>query len=48
MKGIKSSHHKMYTCESNKISLFCDGDKRYILDDGMNTLPNGHKDTIKN
>ena len=47
MKGIKSINHRMYTYESNKISLSCYDDKRYILDDGKNTLPYGHKDTIK-
>ena len=38
----------MYTYESNKIFLSFDDDKRYILDDGINTLPYGHKDIIKN
>ena len=43
MGGIKSKHHKLFTYESNKRSL-CDFDeKRYILDDGINTLPYGHK-----
>ena len=37
MKGITSINHKMYTCESNKISLSFDDDKRYLLDDGINT-----------
>ena len=32
MKGIKSINHRMYTYESNKISLSCYKDKRYILD----------------
>ena len=47
MRGIKSKHHEIYTYESNKTSLFDFVDKRYILDDGINTLPekyHGHKD----
>ena len=44
MKGIKPFNHRMYTYESNKISLSCYDDKRYVLDDGINTLPYGHKD----
>ena len=47
MKGIKSINHRMYTYESNKISLSCYDDKRYIRDDGINTLLYGHKDIIK-
>ena len=44
MKGIKPFNHRMYTYEINKISLSCYDDKRYINDDGINTLPYGHKD----
>ena len=47
MKGMKPFNHRMYTYESNKISLSCSDDKRYILDDGINTLPYGHKDIPK-
>ena len=47
MKGIKSINHRMYIYESNKISLSCYKDKRYILDDGINTLPYGHKDILR-
>ena len=47
MKGIKSINHRMYTYESNKISLSCYDDKRYIRDDGINTLLYGHKDVIQ-
>ena len=36
MKGIKPINHRMYTYESNKISLSAYDDKRYILDDGIN------------
>ena len=42
MIGIKSKHHEIYTYESNKTSLSAFDDKRYILDDGINTLPYGH------
>ena len=47
MKGIKPMNHKIYTYESNKTSLSPFDDKRYILDDGINTLPYGHKDIPK-
>ena len=47
MKGKKPFNHRMYTYESNKISLSAIDDKRYILDDGINTLPYGHKDMPK-
>ena len=48
MKKIESKKHKIYTQESNKISLSCFHDKRYVLDDGINTLAYGHKDIPKN
>ena len=48
MKKITSKNHKIYSQDSNKISLFCYDDKRYIKDDGINTLPFGHKDIPKN
>ena len=48
LKKIRSKKHKIYTQESNKISLSCFGDKRYILDDGINTLAYAHKDIPKN
>ena len=39
---------KLYTKElSNKISLTAWDDKNYICDDGINTLPWGHKDIPK-
>ena len=47
MKGIKPFNHRMYTYESNKIFLSAFDDKRYILDDGINTLAYGHKDIPK-
>ena len=48
MSGIKSINHILVTYESNKISLYAFDDKRYILDDGINTLPYGHKDIPRN
>ena len=47
MKGIKPFNHRMYTYESNKISLSVFDDKRYILKDGINSLSYGHKDIPK-
>ena len=44
MKRIQSKKHKMGTYEINKISLSCLDDKRYVLDDGINTLAYFHKD----
>ena len=48
MRGIKSKKHELVTYEINKISLSDFDDKRYILSDGINTLPYGHKDIPKN
>ena len=47
MRGINSKHHGIYTYENNKTSLSCYDDKRYILYDGKNTLPYGHKEIPK-
>ena len=47
MRGIKPMNHMLVTYESNKIYLSAFDDKRYILDDGINTLPYGHKDIPK-
>ena len=47
MSGIKSINHILVTYESNKISLSGFDYKRYFLDDGINTLPYGHKDIPK-
>ena len=43
MKRIQSKLHKTGTYELNKISLSCFDDKRYVLDDGINTLTYYHK-----
>ena len=47
MRGIKSTKHKLFTYENNKVSTSCFDDKRYILFDGINTLPYGRKDIPK-
>ena len=47
MRGIKSKNHNLITYGSNKTSTSCLDDKRYILNDGINTLPYGHKDISK-
>ena len=44
MGGIKLKNHDLGTFEINKISLSCFDDKRYILENGINTLAYGHKD----
>ena len=44
MKRIQSKLHEIGTYDINKISLSCFGDKRYVLDDGLNTLPYFHKE----
>ena len=47
MKIIQSKLHRIGTYNVCKISLSCFDDKRYVLDDGVNTLAYFHKD-IKN
>ena len=47
MKKIQSNLHNIGTYGVCKISLSCFDDKRYILDDGVNSLAYFHKD-IKN
>ena len=47
MRGIKYRNRIITTYEKNKISLSALDDKRYILDDGINILPHGHKDIPK-
>ena len=42
MKTIWSDKHKIKSCEINKFSLSCFDNERYILDDGIHTLPYGH------
>ena len=47
MKRIQSNSNCVGTHDLNKISLSCFDDKRYVLDDGINTLAYGHKDIVK-
>ena len=44
MRGIRSKNHNLETYKTNKRSLSCFDDKRYILKNGINTLAYGHKD----
>ena len=46
MKRIQSKLYKIDTYDVCKISLSCFNDKRYILDDGINTVAYFHKDTF--
>ena len=43
MKRILSEKHRIGTYHMNKTSSSCFDDKRYILDDGINSLAHGHK-----
>ena len=43
MRGIKFKNHNLDTYKTNKISLSCFGDKRYILINGIETFAYGHK-----
>ena len=47
MKRIQAKKHKRGTYEIDKISLSCFDDKRYVLDDGVNTLAYFQKDCNK-
>ena len=42
MNVIRSYKHEVYIEEVNKVALCSDDDKRYILEDGINTLAWGH------
>ena len=44
MRGIQAKNHKLGTYEINKISLSCFDGKRFILNEGIHTLPYFHKD----
>ena len=46
MKRIQSNLHRIGTYDLNKISLSCFDDKRYILDNGIDTLAYFHKDIV--
>ena len=43
IKRIQAKKHKIGAHEIDKISLSCFDDKRYVLDDGVNTLAYFHK-----
>ena len=47
MKRIQSKLHRIGTYNVCKISLSCFHDKRYALDNGVNTLIYFHKDIKK-
>ena len=47
MKRIEAKNYKIGTYEIDKISLSCFDNKRYVLDDGINTLAYFHKDCNK-
>ena len=47
MKRIQAKKHKIGTYEIDKISLSCFDDKRFVLDNGVNTLACFHKDWNK-
>ena len=42
MHTIRSDHHTIKSYRLNKVGLSCFDDKRYILDDGIDTLAHGH------
>ena len=42
MNVIRSYKHNVFTEEVNKVALSTNDDKRYILEDGINTLALGH------
>ena len=44
MKRIQIKLHRVGTYHVYKISLSCFDDKRYVLDDGVNTLAYFHQD----
>ena len=44
MKSIQSKLHRIGTDDVCKISLLCFDDKRYISNDGINSLAYSHKD----
>ena len=48
MKTIQSKKHKLGTYESDKISLSCFYDKRYVTDDGIYPLAYFHKNSVTN
>ena len=47
MKRMQAKKHKIGTYEIDKISLSCFDDKRYVLNDGVNTSAYIHKNCKK-
>ena len=47
MKRIQSELHIICTYDACENSFSCFDDKRYILDDGINTVAYFHKDRLK-
>ncbi len=45
MNTFRSYNHRIYTISQNKLALCNYDDKRFILDDGISTLPHGHYKT---
>ena len=43
MNTIRSDHHRLSSYQLNKILLSCFDDKWYILEDGITSYANGHK-----
>ena len=41
---FRSKFHEIHTVNIEKTTLSAYDDKRFILDDGITTLPYGHKD----
>ena len=46
MKRIQSKKQKLGTYEIEKISLSCFDNKRYVLDDGIDTLSYFHENSV--
>ena len=42
MKTIRSKNHQLNSYEINKVSLSCFDDKRYILENGIESYAYGH------
>ena len=42
MKTITSQNHELGSYEINKVSVSCFDDKRYLLNDGINSMAYGH------
>ena len=46
MTSLRSEHHHIYGQTVEKAALSAFDSKRYILPDGVNTLPYGHRDIV--